>query len=118
MRVGTNGRTLATASALAEESVEVFPGARGNFTSSNDVTIARWSLEEGCVIPPHSHEHEQFVCMLEGQFEMQVGEETIVLAAGDNLYIPRNVLHSGKTMSTVKCIDVFNPARDDYRFFE
>lgn len=118
MRVEAGGRIFAARDRLDKESVEVFPGALGNFTNSNDVTIARWALEPGTKIPPHQHEHEQFICMLEGVFEMTVENETFKLTDGDTLYIPRNALHSGKTVTSVMCIDVFNPPRNDYRFFE
>jgi quercetin dioxygenase-like cupin family protein len=96
------------------KATEMFPGCHGRFLHGNNITIAIWEIESGCDIPSHSHHHEQFINCLEGQFEVEVGSMTYVLSGGDSVYIPPNVVHSARSLTRVKCIDVFNPKRDDY----
>ena len=53
--------------------------------------------------------------MLEGEFEITVGGNPLSLKPGDVVVIPGNVPHSGRAISKCRILDVFSPARDDYR---
>lgn len=94
---------------------EIVPGFHGKFVHSDHMTVSRWSVEVGALLPPHAHAHEQVTMVLEGQLELTVGEETQVLEAGMVAVIPGNVTHSGKALTPCHVIDVFYPCRDDYR---
>ena len=94
---------------------EVFPGAHGRFVHGDQITIAKWVLDEGTLIPEHQHGHEQVVNVLSGAFIMQVAGQKYRLGPGDTLMIPSNASHSGEALSRVECLDVFTPVREDYR---
>lgn len=94
---------------------EVFPGARGNFIHGLNITIARWKLEAGALIPEHEHMHEQVVNVISGEFLMTVNGTEYALHSGDTLMIPSSAVHSGRAISGVECIDVFTPIREDYK---
>jgi quercetin dioxygenase-like cupin family protein len=50
--------------------------------------------EAGDGPPPHFHPNEeQFILMLGGEMQMQVGEETRLIGAGDLVHVPRNAVH-------------------------
>ena len=94
---------------------ELIKGFSGRFVHSECQTIAYWDVEAGCELPEHSHHHQQILNMISGQFELTVNEETRVLNAGDVVVIDRNCSHAGKALTDCQIIDVFEPARDDYR---
>lgn len=41
----------------------------------------------------HSHKADEFIYLLEGQIEVDMGEETVVVKQGDALHIPAGVAH-------------------------
>jgi quercetin dioxygenase-like cupin family protein len=94
---------------------EIIPGFHGRFVHTDQVTIAHFQIDEGATLPGHAHPHEQVTTVLEGQLEMTVGGETRVVSAGQCAVIPGGVTHSARALTACRVIDVFHPARDDYR---
>lgn len=94
---------------------EVFPGITGHLVHTEKLTVADFTLAEGTVLPTHQHPHEQVSTLLEGTFEFVVGEKTRKCTAGDVVVIPGNTPHSGTAITKCRIIDVFTPAREDYR---
>ena len=44
--------------------------------------------------PPHFHPNEeQFIFMLDGRMQMQVGEDSRTIGKGDLVHVPRNAVH-------------------------
>ena len=67
--------------------------------------------------PPHSHpDHEQAGIVLQGEFEMTIGDERKRLRPGDAYVIPLGVQHQfhGLDASTL-VVDVFSPPREEYK---
>src|SRR5918992_4954247 len=49
--------------------------------------------------PPHvQHREDESFYVLEGQFELLSGKETLRLGAGSLLYVPKGTLHSHKNV--------------------
>lgn len=94
---------------------EIVPGFHGQMIHTDNTTVAQWAIDEGAALPAHAHPHEQVTLVLEGTFEMTVGGETRRLQAGDAAVIPGGVAHAGRAITACRVLDVFNPARDDYR---
>lgn len=94
---------------------ELVPGHHGRFIHSEHTTHVYWDIEEGAVLPEHSHPHEQIVNMLEGTYELVVAGETHVLTAGDVLVIPGGAPHGGGAKTRCRILDVFSPVREEYR---
>jgi quercetin dioxygenase-like cupin family protein len=94
---------------------EPIPGHRGRFVHSERTTHAYWEIDAGAELPEHSHPHEQIVNVLEGTYELVVDGTRHVLDAGDVLVIPGNAVHSGRSHSSCKILDVFSPVREEYR---
>ena len=97
------------------EEKEIIPGFHGRLVHGNGMTLAYWEIEQGAVLPEHHHVHEQAVNMMAGQFQMNVGGEEYVFGPGDIFVIPSNVPHSGKALTNCRILDVFTPAREDYK---
>ncbi|NBX03143.1 MAG: cupin domain-containing protein [Alphaproteobacteria bacterium] len=96
--------------------IEILPGMRGRFVHSEHMTFAFWEIDEGFILPAHSHPHEQVTHMIEGQFELSVDGEIQTLSGGAVATIPSEALHSGKALKFCRIMDIFYPKRTDYQF--
>jgi quercetin dioxygenase-like cupin family protein len=94
---------------------EVFPGFHGRFVHTPTASLVYWTIDAGAALPEHAHPHEQVVNMLDGEFELVVGGVAHVLRGGDVFVIPGEAPHSGRAVTEVRVLDVFTPAREDYR---
>ncbi len=94
---------------------EPAPGMKAVCVHSDSMTLAYWEIEEGAVLPEHSHPHEQIATVVEGQFELTVAGEAEILDRGSVAVIPPNSTHSGKAITKCRVIDAFHPVREDYR---
>ena len=71
-------------------------------------------FEKGGIGEIHSHEHEQVSYIVEGSFEVTVGEEKEVLKTGDSFYVEANVDHGVKALEDAVILDVFTPIREGF----
>jgi len=94
---------------------ELLPGTSVRFVHTQTMTLAYWTFEAGALLPAHCHPHEQVANILEGEFEMTLGDQTQVLRPGIVVVMPSNVMHSGKAITRCRFIDAFHPVREDYR---
>jgi len=97
------------------EQKEIIKGFNGRLFHTNSFTIAFWEIEEGAILPEHSHIHEQSTQVIEGKLELLIDGVTTVLEPGMIANIPSNVIHSGKALTNCKVTDVFSPTREDYK---
>ena len=95
---------------------EVIQGYRGRTIHTGTMTFMYWTVDEGAVMPEHSHVHEQVANVLKGQFELTVGGETQLLEPGKVAVIPPNIKHGGRAITACELLDVFLPEREDYKF--
>lgn len=95
---------------------EVIKGYRGRSIHTGSITFMYWSVDEGAVMPEHSHHHEQVAHVLKGKFELTVDGVTRLLEPGIVAVIPPNIPHGGRAITSCELLDVFNPEREDYKF--
>ncbi len=95
---------------------EVIKGYRGKTVHTGNMTFMYWSVEEGAIMPLHSHIHEQVANVLKVEFELTVDGQTELLVPGKVAVIPPHVKHGGKAITACELLDVFNPEREDYKF--
>jgi quercetin dioxygenase-like cupin family protein len=94
---------------------EIFPGLRARIVHTAGTSQSWVDVDEGASFPEHAHPHEQTVNVLAGALEITVSGVTHTLTAGTVLVIPPHAPHSGRAVSACRVLDVFSPARDDYR---
>jgi len=94
---------------------EIIPGFYGKMIHTEQLSVAHFRVEKGSTLPEHHHVHEQVTNVISGELEMTVGGETKVCKAGDVVVIPSDIPHSARALTDCRLIDVFQPARDDYR---
>ena len=84
------------------------------FVAGERSMVARLVLRTGCIVPMHSHEHEQISHVLEGALRFTAQGKEIMVRAGDVLVIPSNVPHSAEALEDTIALDVFCPPREDW----
>ncbi len=99
------------------QSKEVIAGYKGKTIHTGTLTLMYWTVDEGAVMPVHSHKHEQIAHVLEGIFELTINGETRILEPGTVAVIEPYVPHGGKAITNCELLDVFHPEREDYKFF-
>ena len=94
---------------------EVVAGITGYYAHGKDLTFGYVEIIPGAILPEHHHVQEQITYIIEGQLDMTIGGEFCSLTAGMYHIIPSHTPHSAIARTACKVIDVFNPAREDYR---
>ena len=94
---------------------EIMPGYHGKLVHTETMTLVFWDVEKDAVVPEHHHIHEQIMHVMEGEFEFTLDGKTKTYHSGDIVPIASNIPHSGKAITLCKLMDVFSPARDEYK---
>jgi quercetin dioxygenase-like cupin family protein len=98
-------------------SEQVNPDLTRRLVTGERIMVASVELQRGCVVPQHSHVHEQISYVLEGWLRLTVGDEgaeVYDLRAGDVVVVPSNVPHAAQALEDTRVLDVFNPPREDW----
>jgi quercetin dioxygenase-like cupin family protein len=96
--------------------VEMLPGVvRRTLTEGERMMLIEVTLDQGAVVPPHTHPHEQIGYLASGRLLWELGDERRELAAGDSWLVPPNVPHQVTALEPSVAIDVFSPPREEYR---
>lgn len=62
--------------------------------------VTRYTYTPGTYFPDHTHEVDKIDAVLSGYFRMTMNGQSIVLEAGDCLYVPRGVVHSAEVLGS------------------
>ena len=96
--------------------VEMLPGVvRRTLTEGERMMLVEVTLDQGAVVPPHTHPHEQIGYLASGRLLFEVGDERSELSPGDSWLVPSNVPHQVTALEPSVAIDVFSPPREEYR---
>ena len=82
-----------------------------------NVRMSIVDFDPNCVVPHHTHPHEQAGIMLEGELDMKIGGEEKHIKQGDVYIIPGNVVHGGRAGSSpARALDIFSPVREEFKY--
>jgi quercetin dioxygenase-like cupin family protein len=96
--------------------VEMLPGVvRRTMSDGRRMMLIEVTLEQGAVVPMHTHPHEQTGYLVSGGLRLQIEGETRDLSPGDCWMIPGDVRHEATALERSVIIDVFSPPREEYR---
>ena len=96
------------------EEKTIFPGFRGRFIHSANMSFALWDIDAGASLPEHAHPHEKVGHLLEGEFSLIIAGVAYVMKTGSVAVVPSNARHSGKAVTACRILEVFYPLREDY----
>jgi quercetin dioxygenase-like cupin family protein len=96
--------------------VEMMPGiTRRTLSTSDSLMLIEVVCEKDAVVPLHNHPHEQVGYLISGRLLFELGDERRELAAGDSWLVPPDVPHQVTALERSLIVDIFSPAREDYR---
>lgn len=97
------------------EPKKLIEGYLARFIHTENMTFSFVEVQQGKVLPEHSHLNEQVSIMMEGEFELTLEGAPIRFGPGSVIVIPANAKHAGLAITDCKLLDVFYPVREDYR---
>jgi quercetin dioxygenase-like cupin family protein len=95
----------------------VGPLIERRYVSGVNMTLGQFFLSQGCLVPTHEHESEQFVNVVAGKLRLRLGAdgaEVADVAAGEVLMIPPHRPHSAEALEDTIVFDSFAPTRKDW----
>ena len=84
------------------------------FITGDSVTIGRFELKKGGVVPTHAHANEQVSMVMSGALLFRIDGRDTIVKAGEMMQIPGNVPHEVEVLEDAVAIDVFAPVRQDW----
>jgi quercetin dioxygenase-like cupin family protein len=95
--------------------VELAPGLKSRIISAEKITLSFVSAEPNAQLPPHRHENEQMMVVLDGDGDYIIEGKLYHVQKGDIVVLPPNTEHGGYDSNTgCRVIDVFSPPRQDF----
>jgi quercetin dioxygenase-like cupin family protein len=82
----------------------VFDGADGS-------QVAFWTCSKDRISVEHAHDFDEYVLVVEGQVTAILGDEKIVLTAGQELVIPKGTKQSMAVTAGTRTLHVFGGKR-------
>lgn len=79
------------------------------------IMLAKVTLHEGCHVATHTHENEQFACVISGKVRFRIGVDSspdsyeVVLGGGDILHLPSNLPHGVDALEETHILDLLSP---------
>ena len=78
------------------------------------MTLARFTLKRGCVVPAHAHHNEQMSTVISGAMRFVIDGREFVARAGETVCIPPLSLHAVEALEDTHMLEVFSPVRQDW----
>ena len=95
--------------------LDLAPGVRLRVAHGPALMLSYVELDEGAVVPLHSHPHEQGGMVVSGRLRFTIGDETKECGPGELYLIPPHVPHTAAAVGgPAVALDVFTPVREDY----
>ena len=94
---------------------ELVPGSTSHLVGGERVLVSFLTMSANSYFPPHRHEAEQIMIVLDGYIDEIIEGKLYSAKKGDVLILPSNIEHGGY-IGEVDCrvIDIFSPPREDY----
>jgi quercetin dioxygenase-like cupin family protein len=101
-----NPTNRVSAASLFSKAIEgyLFDGADGS-------QVIFWTYSGPGQVPTHTHEYDEYLLVIEGQYTLILGEKRIPLNAGQEYLIKKGVPHGGEAVVGTRTIDVFGGKR-------
>ena len=79
-----------------------------------DIMVGRTDVEQGYVVPPHSHDNQQITWVMSGKWRFTLEGKTVDVGPGEMISIPSNVKHTATAVESLVAYDIFTPPREDW----
>ena len=94
------------------KSNQATPGVEGYvFDGADGSQMAFWTCHETALSATHSHNYDEYMVVVQGQYTLIIDGKRIPLSAGEEYFIPRGVPHSGEVLAGTRTIHAFGGQR-------
>jgi len=94
---------------------DLISGVHARTFWGDKMMVCHIALDEGAVVPLHSHPHEQGGTVIEGEIEFTIDSESKILHPGDSYVIKGNVKHGATANTACKLFEIFSPVLEEYK---
>ena len=95
--------------------IELTTGVKAHIVSAEKITLSFATAEPDAVLPPHRHENEQMLIVLDGAMDLIIEGKHYQVEKGDVIVLPSNTEHGAYFKDKgARVIDVFSPPRQDF----
>jgi quercetin dioxygenase-like cupin family protein len=77
--------------------------------------LCYFTLKKNSEIPIHSHKEHQIGYVLSGKLKFLTDNGEFIVVKGDSYLFDSNERHGAKILEDSEVIDIFSPARNDYK---
>jgi quercetin dioxygenase-like cupin family protein len=77
--------------------------------------LCYFTLKKNSEIPIHSHKEHQIGYVLSGKLKFLTDNGEFIVVKGDSYLFDSNERHGAKILDDSEVIDIFSPARNDYK---
>jgi quercetin dioxygenase-like cupin family protein len=96
--------------------ITVFEGVhRKTLIYDKNLMICHFTLEKNAEIPIHSHKEHQIGYVINGKLKFLTETGEYVAKEGDSYVFDSDEKHGAVVLEDSEVIDVFHPAREDYK---
>src|SRR3954454_21674779 len=96
------------------QSEAITPFIARRYITGERITIARFELRRGGIVPRHSHEPEQISYVVTGRLKFVLNAQELVVGAGEVVQIPSRVEHEVQVLEDAEVLDMFSSVRQDW----
>ena len=98
------------------QSIKVFEGVyRKTLIYNSNLMLCHFKLEKNAVVPIHSHKEHQIGYVIKGKLKFLTENYEFISKEGESYIFDSNEKHGAEVLEDSEIIDVFSPARDDYK---
>ena len=86
------------------------------FDGMDGSQIAYWTCYENRKSEEHKHEYDEYLVCVHGQYKVFMNEEMFTLNPGDELFIPKGIIHGGESIAGTRTIHAFGGKRAEREY--
>lgn len=97
---------------MVDPSSQFTPGIEGYvFDGVDGSQMAFWTYSEDAASEEHDHTYDEYILVVQGQYNLAIDGNVIPLKAGDEYVIPKGTIHAGEVISGTRAIYAFGGNR-------
>jgi quercetin dioxygenase-like cupin family protein len=97
---------------MIDPSSQYTPGIEGYlFDGADGSQMAFWTYKETATSKEHMHDFNEYVLVVQGQYNLYIDKNVIPLKAGDEYVVPAKSIHRGEIFAGTRAIYAFGGKR-------
>ena len=93
---------------MVDPSSQYTPGIEGYvFDGIDGSQMAFWTYRENATSEEHEHTYDEYILVVQGQYNLSIDGNIVSLRAGDEYVIPKRTIHGGEAFAGTRAIYAF-----------